>query len=98
MIQNDKSYWLGAATGLIFVNFAILELYDQYQAKARLENDERLLFDAKSTRLIIGFGWRRILRWGDPNLNFTSINLREQVRRALQFVAYSVIASWELKR
>ena len=89
MIQNDKSYWLGAATGLIFVDFAISDLNDRYQAKARLGNDKRPLFDAKNTRLIIRFGWRRILRWGDPNLNFTSINLQEQVTGSHQFVAYS---------
>ena len=88
MSQNDISYWLGAATGLIFVNFAISDLNDRYQAKARLENDKRPLFDAKNTRLIIGFGWRRILRWGDPNLNFTSIKSQEQVSDVLHLEVY----------
>ena len=49
MNQNDISYRLGAATGPIFVNFAISELNDQYRAKAQLENDKPLLFDAKKT-------------------------------------------------
>ena len=47
MNQNYISYRLGAATGPIFVNFAISELNDQYRAKAQLENDKPLLFDAK---------------------------------------------------
>ena len=47
MNQNYISYRLGAATGPIFVNFAISELNDQYQAKAQLENDKPLLFDTK---------------------------------------------------
>ena len=89
MNQNDISYRLGAATGPIFVNFAISELNDQYRAKAQLENDKPLLFDAKkNTRLIIGYGWRRILRWGDPNLNFTSIKSQEQVSDALHLEVY----------
>ena len=76
-IPHDIRYWLGAAPGRICINRTNSELNDQRLGKAWLGKGKwRRLFEANGTYLISEFAWRCILRWGDPNLSFTSIKLR----------------------